>query len=73
MTSDSRPAFLEFFAGGGLARLALEPLFRCVFANDIDPAKCEAYRANFGDQDLVEDDIAMLDAAIRSAVRDCSA
>jgi DNA (cytosine-5)-methyltransferase 1 len=48
---------LEFFAGGGLARLGLEPAFRCVFANDIDPAKARAYRAAFGDDIMREGDI----------------
>ena len=37
----------EFFAGGGLARLGLEPSFHCVFANDNDPAKAEAYLRAF--------------------------
>jgi DNA (cytosine-5)-methyltransferase 1 len=48
---------LEFFAGGGLARLGLEPAFRCVFANDIDPAKARAYRAAFDDDVMREGDI----------------
>ncbi|MEZ5894347.1 MAG: DNA (cytosine-5-)-methyltransferase [Parvularculaceae bacterium] len=50
--------FLEFFAGGGMARLGLGPDWRCLFANDLDSAKCDAYRANFGDEHLVEADIA---------------
>ncbi|MBS0385561.1 MAG: DNA cytosine methyltransferase [Proteobacteria bacterium] len=49
MTRDSGAPFYEFFAGGGLARLGLEPDFACVFANDIDPAKARAYQAAFGD------------------------
>ena len=48
MQRDSGSPFLEFFAGGGLARLGLEPDFACAFANDIDPAKARAYRAAFG-------------------------
>lgn len=52
--------FLEFFAGGGMARLGLETEFRCVFANDLDPKKCAAYRANFGDTHLIEADVADL-------------
>lgn len=55
--------FLEFFAGGGMARLGLGPGWRCLFANDIDPAKCAAYRINFGSGDLVEGDIAALTLA----------
>lgn len=47
MQRDSGAPLWEFFAGGGLARLGLEPDFGCVFANDIDPAKAAAYRAAF--------------------------
>ena len=52
--------FLEFFAGGGMARIGLGPGWRCLFANDRDPMKCAAYRANFGDADLVEKDVGAL-------------
>lgn len=41
--------FLEFFAGGGMARAGLGPDWRCLFANDFDAAKARAYRANWGD------------------------
>lgn len=47
----------EFFCGGGLARLGLGPGWRCAFANDIDKVKCEAYRANFGGEELTEGDV----------------
>ncbi len=53
-------SFLEFFAGGGMARLGLGDSWRCLLANDFDPQKCAAYRANFGDNDLIEADIAAL-------------
>jgi len=53
-------SFLEFFAGGGMARLGLSDSWRCLFANDFDAQKCAAYRANFGGDDLVEADIASL-------------
>lgn len=43
--------FLEFFAGGGMARLGLGPGWDCRFANDFDPVKGAAYRANFPDAD----------------------
>lgn len=43
--------FLEFFAGGGMARIGLGPGWNCVFANDFDPLKAGAYRANFADAD----------------------
>ena len=52
--------FLEFFAGGGMARLGLGENWRCVFANDVDPLKCAAYRDNFGDDHLIEGSIADL-------------
>jgi DNA (cytosine-5)-methyltransferase 1 len=56
------PAFLEFFAGGGLARQGLTGLFDCVFANDFDAMKCAAYRLNYPDEPLDGGDIWNLDA-----------
>jgi len=45
-------AFCEFFAGIGLVREGLsESGWRCVYANDIDPKKREAYEARFGKSD----------------------
>ncbi len=41
--------FMEFFAGGGMARLGLGDGWACAFANDFDPVKAGAYRANFPD------------------------
>lgn len=55
--------FYEFFAGGGMARLGLGPGWRCLWANDNDPEKCAAYRANFGAGDLLERDVAEVSAA----------
>ena len=52
--------FLEFFAGGGMARLGLGSDWRCLLANDIDSQKCAAYRENFGGDELHEGDIANL-------------
>ena len=49
--------FLEFFAGAGLVRLGLEPLWSCLWANDIDPRKQEVYEARFGPEDFVLGDI----------------
>ena len=40
--------FLEFFAGGGMARAGLGAGWRCLFANDFDPAKADAYAAAWG-------------------------
>jgi DNA (cytosine-5)-methyltransferase 1 len=54
--------FYEFFAGGGMARTGLGAGWRCLFANDFDAAKAEAYRANFGGEDLVQGDVWNLDA-----------
>lgn len=51
MNAVVHPTVLEFFAGGGLARLGLDG-WRTTFANDIDPIKAAAYRANFGDDHL---------------------
>lgn len=50
----------EFFAGGGLAGLGLNldgAGFRTVLANDIDPAKARAFRANHPDVPLIEGDV----------------
>lgn len=57
MARDSAPGMLEFFAGGGFARLGLAGAFDCLFANDLDPAKARAYRAAFGSDHLLEQDI----------------
>lgn len=57
------PAFYEFFAGGGMARAGLGQEWDCLFANDFSEKKGEAYRANWGDADLVIDDIAQITTA----------
>lgn len=44
--SDSRPSFLDFFAGSGLVSYALAPYFREVWANDICPKKAAVFEAN---------------------------
>ena len=54
---DRRPGFYEFFAGGGMVRAGLGEGWRCLFANDIDPAKGQAYRANWGEDDFRLGDI----------------
>jgi DNA (cytosine-5)-methyltransferase 1 len=63
MQRDSGAPLFEFFAGGGLARLGLEPEFQCVFANDIDPAKTAVYRRAFGGDGLKEGDVWALTGA----------
>jgi DNA (cytosine-5)-methyltransferase 1 len=49
--------FIELFAGGGLARAGLGAGWSCLLANDIDGMKASAYRANWGDTDLVVGDV----------------
>jgi DNA (cytosine-5)-methyltransferase 1 len=63
MLRDSGAPLFEFFAGGGLARLGLEPEFACAFANDIDPAKAAAYRAAFPGEAMREGDVWRLSTA----------
>lgn len=55
--------YYEFFAGGGMVRAGLGETWRCLFANDFDPAKAAAYRANWGDDGLRLGDIAGLAVA----------
>ncbi len=43
-----KPAYYEFFAGGGMARAGLGVGWTCLFANDIDAKKGLAYQANWG-------------------------
>ncbi|WP_421736259.1 DNA cytosine methyltransferase [Caulobacter sp.] len=49
MTRKASRTFLEFFAGGGMARIGLGDGWSCAFANDFDPVKAATYRANFAD------------------------
>ena len=58
--TQTTPRFAEFFAGGGMARTGLGGAFECVFANDIDAAKCASYRENWGGDHLFEGDVAKL-------------
>lgn len=62
MNAPSQPTVLEFFAGGGLARLGLDG-WSTRFANDIDPIKARAYAANFGADHLKVADVWDLSAA----------
>ena len=50
--------FLEFFAGGGMARAGLGPNWSCLLSNDFDPLKAAIYAANWGDRELLECDVA---------------
>ncbi|MFH1465618.1 MAG: DNA cytosine methyltransferase [Pseudomonadota bacterium] len=42
--------FLEFFAGGGMARAGLGQEWQCVFSNDFDFKKVAAYQRNWGNR-----------------------
>ncbi|MDE3177183.1 MAG: DNA cytosine methyltransferase [Pseudomonadota bacterium] len=55
--------FLEFFAGGGMARAGLGDGWQCLFANDFDAMKVETYKANFGAGDIRCADVATLTPA----------
>lgn len=58
--------FVELFAGIGLFRRGLEAApgnWHCLLANDISPEKCIIYRAQYGDDDLVEGDVGKITAA----------
>jgi DNA (cytosine-5)-methyltransferase 1 len=56
----SEPTFLEFFAGGGMARAGLGTSWRCLFANDFDAMKVAAYAENFVDSHFRHADIESL-------------
>lgn len=70
ISESAPPGFYEFFAGGGMVRAGLGEAWRCRFANDFDPAKAAAYRANWGDADLRVADIAGVGAADLPGVAD---
>ncbi len=53
-----RPTFLEFFAGGGMARAGLGDHWDCVFANDFDAMKAGVYSSNWGGEHLLCEDVA---------------
>ncbi len=58
-----KPSFYEFFAGGGMARAGLGEGWRCLFANDFDHKKTQAYRANWGSDVLHEGDVGAVSLA----------
>ncbi|MBB6208700.1 DNA cytosine methyltransferase [Novispirillum itersonii] len=57
------PEFLEFFAGGGMARAGLGTGWSCLFANDFDETKASSYRRNWGGDDLLVEDINLISAS----------
>src|SRR5579859_7485194 len=50
-------SFLEFFAGGGMARMGLGARWRCLMANDFDADKADAYRDNWVGEDFRLSDV----------------
>lgn len=60
---DHSPKYAEFFCGGGMVRAGLGDGWDCVLANDINPMKCAVYADNWGNDALIEGDIAALDPA----------
>jgi DNA (cytosine-5)-methyltransferase 1 len=56
-------SFLEFFAGGGMARAGLGGRWECLFANDFDPKKASVYAENWGDDHLLVGDISSVDVS----------
>ncbi len=70
MRADSRFTFYEFFAGGGMVRAGLGEDWDCLFANDMDPAKADAYAANYGTAGLHVGDIAEVTAEDLPGVAD---
>ncbi|CAM3110938.1 DNA (cytosine-5-)-methyltransferase [Pseudoalteromonas atlantica] len=57
------PKFFEFFSGGGMARLGLGGEWKCQFANDICAKKVSTYIENFGDDEILKEDIYKLNAS----------
>lgn len=49
--------FYEFFAGGGMARAGLGQGWKCFLANDFDRKKGATYQKNWGDGEIIIDDI----------------
>ena len=63
MSKPSKPSFYEFFAGGGMARAGLGRAWNCLFANDLDPKKADAYVRNWGAAEFRLSDVASLKPA----------
>lgn len=50
--------YYEFFAGGGMARAGLDSAgWECLFSNDFDYKKSQTYKRNWGDNELLTQDI----------------
>jgi DNA (cytosine-5)-methyltransferase 1 len=57
MTGRQQKTYYEFFAGGGMARAGLGAEWKCLFANDFDAKKVDAYAANWGRGEIKYGDI----------------
>jgi DNA (cytosine-5)-methyltransferase 1 len=64
------PSFYEFFAGGGMARAGLGQGWSCLFANDFDEIKGKTYAKNWGEKDLIVDDIANITTNLLPGIAD---
>jgi DNA (cytosine-5)-methyltransferase 1 len=63
LTASTEPFhFLEFFAGGGMARAGLMPQWKSVWANDFSAAKAHIYQRNWGVNELRVGDVAKVDS-----------
>lgn len=63
LTATTEPFhFLEFFAGGGMARAGLAPQWKSVWANDFSAAKAHIYQRNWGTHELRVGDVGDVDA-----------
>lgn len=60
--------FMEFFAGGGMARAGLGFRWECVLANDFDPKKAEIYANNWGSEHFHGGDVWQLPGEKLTAV-----
>jgi DNA (cytosine-5)-methyltransferase 1 len=61
-TATSEPFhFLEFFAGGGMARAGLSPQWTSVWANDFSASKAFIYQKNWGLGELHVGDVAQVE------------
>ncbi len=60
--TDERFRFLEFFAGGGMARAGLAPHWTSVWANDFSASKAAVYQKNWGLGELFVGDVAQVNA-----------
>ncbi len=62
MNSNVKFTFYEFFAGGGMARAGLGSDWQCLFANDFDERKADAYKRNWPGNEMFIGDIGTLTA-----------